>query len=119
MSQLFVNLGRSLIRGGGEGILPEAQAMFGEDRKVFVLALEGDRLLDEVGVPEGAELILVRPDGAPIQPVIIEPDAVFVLNGGITPNAACMLVHLSDGCKIGRVVNMQRDGCMEMTPRPE
>lgn len=115
--QLFVNLGRNTYRNDGTGILSEAKELFGADRKVYVLALEGDRLLNEVMLPEGVEIIKVRPDGSPVHQPPIREDDVFVLNGGTTPQQACMMVHLSEGCKVGRVVNMQREGCVTLAAR--
>ena len=115
--KLFVNLGRNTCRDDGTGILAEAKEMFGEDRKVYVLALEGDRLLNEIKLPDGVDVIEVRLDGSPVhQPPIHEND-VFVLNGGTTSQQACMLVHLSEGCEVGLVVNMQREGCVTLARR--
>lgn len=114
--KLFVNLGNSLVPSDRPGILAEAQAKFGFDRQVIILVLENDRLLRELKLPEAATVVVIRPDGSPVVPPVVGEDDVFILNGGMSPQQAAMLVHLSRGCTIGRVVNMQRDGMAVMAP---
>lgn len=114
MKKLFVNLGNSLIPSDRPGILAEAQEKFGSDRKVVVIAFEGDRLLKEIKLPEEFILLLVKEDGSPTQEVKVGPDDVFILNGGMTPQQTAMTVHLSQGCTLGQVVNMQRERCVVM-----
>lgn len=106
--RMFVNLGNSLCPSDRPGILAEAQEKF-PGRKLFILSLEGDRLLKEFRLPREAEMITVRKDGKPVNPPVVGEDDVFILNGGMSPQQAAMLVHMSEGCTVGRVVNMQRD----------
>jgi hypothetical protein len=105
---LFVNLGRSV-----QGIAADAIATFGKPANLFVLALEGDRLLGEVTLPEGATVVTVGPDGSFTSPVAAAKDDVCVLNGGTTPQQWAMARLSGLGMKC-RVVNLQRDGTVEM-----
>ncbi len=117
MKKLFVNLGSNTLRSDGSGILSEAVEKFGGDRQVIILALENDRLLKEVQLPSGVEVVEVKGDGSPMTNVVVTDEDVLVLNGGMSPQQACMLVHLSNGCMVGTVVNMQRDDCVRISPR--
>ena len=118
--KLFVNLGLSLINDDGSGILAEAREHFREHTDVYVLAMEDDRLLQEVDLPSGVSILDVSKEGVPsgnLPPV--ENEDVFVLNGGITPQQAAMFLHLTSGGTVGRLVNLQRDEIVEIQKRKE
>jgi len=116
--RLFVNLGRSLIKGDGSGILAEAREHFREHTDVYVLVMEDDRLLQEVDLPNGVKILDVSKEGVPSGDVPpVENEDVFVLNGGITPQQAAMFLHLTTGGTVGRLINLQRDGLVEMKKR--
>ena len=121
MLRFFFNLGRSLYKVDAPCIFTDVRERYNvlknspEKCEIYVLALEDDKLLEDTSLlPPGSKIVKVKADGRLVDDVKTDPGSVFVLNGGPTATQSAMLVHLSRGCTLGEVVNVQRDGTTQM-----